>query len=142
MFSRSKRVRRDPYSLSIPLHQAEPPIRLDRRHEAWVLGLGQPRDWPGSRFRPHRGMLPDVDLLRLVPVERRPGLMARLFRRIFGRDRVRKEPGDPSGSTEGSHAALGETPRKPYVWLVETESEAFEQEEFQQTLPYNGSRAA
>jgi len=142
MFSRSKRVRRDPYSLSIPLHEAEPPIRLDRRHEAWVLGLGQPRDWPGSRFRPHRGMLPDVDLLRLVPVERQPELITRLFRRIFSRSRGPEPPAEPSGRTEGPHPALGETGRKPYVWLVETESDASAREAVERTFTYKGHRAA
>jgi len=137
MFLRSKRVRRDPYSLSI--FEAEQPIRLDERYEAWARGR---RDRSTPEFRPHRGMLPDVDLSNVVAVETGPGLIARLFRRIFSRRKGREPPGEPSGRTEGSHAALGEAGRKPYVWLVETESEASRQEEFQQSLPYKGSRAA
>ena len=137
MFSRLKRVRRDPYSLSI--FEAEQPIRLDERYEAWARGR---RDWSGLEFRPHRGMLPDVDLSNVVAVETGPGLIERLFRRIFSRRKGREPPGETSGRTEGPHAALGEAGRKPYVWLVETESDASGQEEFQQTLSYNGSRAA
>lgn len=137
MFSRSKRVRRDPYSLSI--FEAEQPIRLDERYEAWARGR---RDWSAPEFRSHRGMLPDVDLSNVVAVESGPGLINRLFRRIFGRRKGREPPGETSGRTEGPHTALGEAGRKPYVWLVETESDASGQEDFQQTLPLNGSRAA
>jgi hypothetical protein len=146
MLFRKKRVRRDPYRLSI--HEAERPIRLDEvRLDPWALSIGQSRDDYGPRDKPHRGMLPDVDFSRAVPVERRPGLMTRLFRRIFVREREEKAQAGESGGKEGSHASLGEVLRKPYVWLVEGESEACgpepsEPEELEPTVAYNGSRAA
>jgi hypothetical protein len=140
MFLRSKRVRRDPYSLSI--FEAEQPIRLDERYEAWARTR---REWPAPEFRSHRGMLPDVDLSNVVAVETGPRLITRLFRRLFSRRKGREPPGETSGRTEGSHAALGEAGRKPYVWLVGTESEFSDPAEFEPKEPataYNGSRAA
>ena len=139
MFSRYKRVRRDPYSLSI--YESERPIRLDEaRLEAWALSVGQRRQ---PERKPHRGMLPDVDLSLAVPAERRPGLIVRLFRRLFRRKRDEQAPAEEPGRTEGPHAALGESGRKPYVWLVDADvSVSDETEPSAPAVEYNGSRAA
>lgn len=144
MFSRYKRVRRDPYSLSI--YESERPIRLDEaRLEAWALSIGQRRDayQPGRKL--HRGMLPDVDLSRAVPAERRPGLLRRLLRRLAGA-RPDEGSGVQKAGEETDHGlALGETGRKPYVWLVDADSEPSGSDELEPNEPataYNGSRAA
>lgn len=141
MFSRSKRVRRDPY---LTTYEAEQPIRLDEaRLDAWALSLGQRRNGYQPPRRPHRGMLPDVDLSCAIATERGPGLIARLFRRVFRRRP--EDPEQPAGGTEGSHAALGEARRKPYVWLVETESDIPDGGEAEPAAPaveYNGSNRA
>jgi len=142
MFFRYKRVRRDPYSLSI--YESERPIRLDEaRLEAWALSVGQRRQSYQPERKPHRGMLPDVDLSLAVPAERRPGLIARLFRRLFPRKRDGQAPAEEPGRTEGPHAALGESARKPYVWLVDADvSVSDETEPSAPAVEYNGSRAA
>lgn len=58
MFFSSKRLVRDPYSLST--YEAEQPIRLDdARLDAWALSLGQRREAYQPKRNPHRGMLPD-----------------------------------------------------------------------------------
>jgi len=144
MFFRSRRVRRDPYSLS---YEAERPIRLDEvRLEAWALSLGVNREDVEPARKPHRGMLPDVDLSRAVPVPRQ-GLIGRLFRRLLGGRPEETASVAPDGETAGetgmSDVALGEFRRKPYVWLVEPESaEPDETEPSASAVEYNGSRAA
>ncbi len=144
MFFRKKRVRRDPYRLSI--FETERPIRLDEaRLDAWALSIGQSRGDRQPKVKPHRGMLPDVDFSLMVPIKRRPGPIRRLLRRIFGRGREEQAAAEASGRTEESHAALGETERKPYVWLVEAQSDFSGPDELEPTEPavaYNGSRAA
>jgi hypothetical protein len=141
MFFRPKRVRRDPYSLSI--YEAEQPIRLDEaRLEAWALSLGARRDELGPARRPHRGMLPDVDLSRAVPVERR-GLIVRLLSWLARKQTAEALPAESAGETTGPDVALGETWRKPYVWLVEPDNSApDEAAENASAAEYNGSRAA
>jgi hypothetical protein len=146
MFFRKKRVRRDPY---LSIYEAQRPIRLDEaRLDAWALSIGQRRQAYQQERKPHRGMLPDVDFSRAVPAER-PGFLRRLLRRLAG-----ARPGEGSGvemAGEGTDhgLALGETGRKPYVWLVEAESEpeaeASGPDGFEPSEPavaYNGSRAA
>lgn len=140
MLFRKKRVRRDPYSLSI--YKTEQPIRLDEaRLEAWALSVGQRRESFQPKRKPHRGMLPDVDLSRAVSAK--PGPIARLFRRFFARKRGEGAEAEVSGGTEGSHEALGEAHRKPYVWVIE--ADGFERDDRKSSVPvvkYNGSRAA
>lgn len=141
MFFRKKRVRRDSY---FSIYEAQRPIRLDEaRLDAWALSIGQRRETHQPRVKPHRGMLPDVDFSRVVSVERRPDLLTRLFRRLFERKRDEPAPAEESGRTERPHAALGETGRKPYVWLVETDVSG--PDDRQSSVPvvkYNGGRAA
>ncbi len=138
MFFRFKRVRRDPYTTQ--LLEAERPIRLDEaRLDAWALALGQRRDAERPAFRPHRGQLPDVDLSQLVRVHR-PGPLARLWRRLFRRGQ--SEPEEPGASVR-LDPALGETARKPYVWLVDAESGGSGAEKPKlNASKLNGSRAA
>ena len=142
MFFSSKRLVRDPYSLST--YEAEQPIRLDdARLDAWALSLGQRREVYQLKRNPHRGMLPDVDLSRTVPVANRPGWVARAFNRLAGKRPDAALPGDTSGETTVRSVALGEGGRKPYVWLVE--ADASEPEKNAPSVPaakYNGSRAA
>ncbi len=138
MFFRFKRVRRDPYTTR--LFEAERPIRLDEaRLQAWALALGQRREAESRDFRPHRGQLPDVDLSQVVRVDR-PGMVAQLLRRLFGRGR--SDPKEP-GASARVDPVLGETVRKPYVWLVEAESgsSVAEKPKLNGTR-LNGSRAA
>ena len=94
------------------------PIRLDEaRIHAWALALEQPRP-EGPQRRPNRGMLPDVDLSLAVPAARRPGFFTRLFRRLAGRAAdATAPPGNPLDAR-----ALGEGERKPYVWVIASES--------------------
>jgi hypothetical protein len=141
MFFRSRRVRRDPYSLSI--YEAEQPIRLDEaRLEAWALSLGVRRDGIEPEGRPHRGMLPDVDLSRAVPVERR-GVIARLLRWLLGKPPEEASSVEPAGETARRDVALGEFWRKPYVWLVESDDARLDEtEQSASAVEYNGSRAA
>lgn len=146
MFSKKKRIRRDPY---FSIYEAQQPIRLDEaRLDAWALSIGQRRETYRPKARPHRGMLPDVDFSQGVPVERRPGPIVRLFRRLFRRNSDEPTPvgetgAGETGRTEGPHAALGEAPRKPYVWLIEADVSG--PDDRQSSVPvvkYNGSRAA
>lgn len=53
----------------------------DARHHAMMLALGlhQPQAEPPLRQRPHRGMLPDVDMSRAVPDPNHRSLFGRLF---------------------------------------------------------------
>jgi hypothetical protein len=147
MFFRKKRVRRDPYQ---SIYEAQRPIRLDEaRLEAWALSVGQRRDIHQSERRSHRGMLPDVDLSQAVPAEKQPGLLRRLLRRLAGRPSDAGSAAEAAGEATDHGLALGETGRKPYVWLVEAESEpgaeASGPDEFEPSEPavaYNGSRAA
>lgn len=144
MFFRSRRVRRDPYSLT---YEAERPIRLDEaRLEAWALSLGERRGGFEPARRPHREMLPDVDLSRAVPVESL-GLIARLLGWFAGGRRESGPSPDPAreaaGETAGDEVALGEFRRKPYVCLVEpADSASDETEPSASAMEYNGSRAA
>jgi hypothetical protein len=123
MFFRSDRGRRDPHFL--PIRDYEDPIRLDEaRLDAWAMALGeQPRARYRRRGRPHRGMLPDVDFSRGVPVTRGPGPIARLFRLFAGRPSKEASPADAAESGTGD-LALGETERKSYVWVLDWESDA------------------
>ncbi len=113
MFFSSKRLVRDPYSLST--YEAEQPIRLDdARLDALALSLGQRREAYQPKRKSHRGMLPDA-----------------------------APPANMSGETTVRAVALGESRRKPYVWLVE--ADASEPEKNAPSVPatkYNGSRAA
>ena len=123
MFFRSDRGRRDPHFL--PIRDYEDPIRLDEgRFDAWAMALGQP---PRARYkprgRPHRGMLPDVDLSHAVPVERRPSLIARLFRLLAGRSRREAARAETTSERTADGGALGETERKSYVWVLDWESD-------------------
>ena len=105
MFYRSDRGRRDPHFL--PIRDYEDPIRLDEgRFDAWAMALGQdtPQD-AKPRGRPHRGMLPDVDLSRSRAGSRAPGLIARLFRLFAGRKRGEAAPADESGTGDARHSA-------------------------------------
>jgi len=139
MFFRPKRLLRDPYSLST--YEAEQPIRLDdARLDAWALSIGQRREAYQPKRKPHRGMLPDVDFSRRVPVASRPGWVARALRRLAGKRPDGARPGGASGETTVRTVALGETGRKPYVWLVE--ADASEPEKSTPATKYNGSRAA
>jgi len=138
MFFRFKRVRRDPYTTR--LFEAERPIRLDEaRLDAWALALGQRREADRPTFRPHRGQLPDVDFSQLVRVDR-PGLVAWLLRKLGRRGHPEPEESGASGRVD---PVLGETVRRPYVWLVEAESGLSEAEKPKLSgYKLNGSRAA
>src|SRR5262245_60262481 len=119
MLFRKKRIRRDPY---LSIYEAQQPIRLDEeRLEAWAMSVGQRREPFRAERKLHRGMLPDVDLSRAVPAERRVGPIMRLFRRIFARERREEADAEAVGETEGPRPALGEARRKSYVWLVDAE---------------------
>lgn len=123
MFFRSDGGQTGPYILPAP--GSDEPIRLnERRLAAWAI----PPDLDGGAGgrpsrRPHRGMLPDVDFSRAVPVPRRPGLLARLFRRLAGRLRKSTAPAGAAPSGAGDEA-LGEAERKAYIWVLEWESDA------------------
>jgi hypothetical protein len=123
MFSRPERGQRGPHIL-IPV--SEDPIRPNEaRMAAWALALGQePGDGHRSR-RPHRGMLPDVDFSRAVPVPRRPGLARRLFRLLVGRKPDAGPATDASAAESAvDDGALGEADRKPYLKLAARDSDA------------------
>ena len=124
MFFRSDRGRRDPHFL--PIRDYEDPIRLDEgRFDAWAMALGEP---PRARYkprgRPHRGMLPDVDFSHAVRVERRAGLIARLFRMFAGRTRSTTAPVETVSERAVDGGVLGEAERKSYVWVLDWESDA------------------
>jgi hypothetical protein len=123
MFFRSDRGRRDPHFL--PIRDYEDPIRLDEaRLDAWAMALGEkPRARYRRRGRSHRGMLPDVDFSRAVPVTPGPGLVARLLRLFAGWPSKEDSPPDTAESGTGD-LALGETERKSYVWVLDWESDA------------------
>ena len=123
MFFRSDGGQTGPYILPTP--GSDEPIRLN---EARLLSWAIPLDLDGGAGggpsrRPHRGMLPDVDFSRAVPVPRRPGLLARLFRRLAGRLRKGATP-DRAARSGAEDKALGEAERKAYVWALEWESDA------------------
>lgn len=142
MFFRSKRLVRDPYSLST--YEAEQPIRLDDvRLDAWALSLGQRREAYQPRRKPHRGMLPDVDLSRKVPVASRAGWVARALGRLAGKRPDGAPQDGGSGETTIRTVALGETGRKPYVWLAEADAPGREKSAPSgPALKNDGSRAA
>ena len=123
MFYRSDRGRRDPHFL--PIRDYEDPIRLDEgRFHAWAMALGQhPRARSKPRGRPHRGMLPDVDLSRAIQVQRRPGLIARLFRLIAGRPRIEAASAEAAPEAAMDSQVLGEAEQKSYVWVLDWESD-------------------
>ena len=141
MFFRSLRGRRDPHFL--PIRDYEDPIRLDEaRLDAWAIALGEPRRATYRAQRsPRRGMLPDVDFSRVVPVGRRSGPMALLFRWFAGKAPEPAGTAETPGETAESGLVLGETRRKPYVWLVEpnTSDEAAPDAA---AAKHDGSRAA
>ena len=123
MFFRSDGGQTGPYILPKP--GSDEPIRLN---EARLLSWAIPLDLDvgaGNRppRRPHRGMLPDVDFSRAVPVPRRPGLLARLFRLMAGRLRKGAAP-DGVARSGAEDKALGEAERKAYVWVLDWESSA------------------
>ena len=123
MFFRSDGGPTGPYILPTP--GSDEPIRLNEaRLPAWAIAIGHDGGAGGRPSRrPHRGMLPDVDFSRAVPVPRRPGLLARLFRRLAGRLRKGTTPDGAAPSGAGDKA-LGEAERKAYVWALEWESDA------------------
>ena len=127
MFFRSDGGQRGPYILPKP--GSDEPIRLNEtRLASWAIPLDLDGGAGGRPSRrPHRGMLPDVDFSRAVPVPRRPGLLARLFRRLFrhwaGRWRKETTPAGAVPSGAGDEA-LGEAERKAYVWVLDWESSA------------------
>ncbi len=89
-----------------------------------------------------------VDFSQAVPAER-PGLLRRLLGRLSGRRSDESPTAEAAGEETDHGLALGETGRKPYVWLVEAESEpeaeASGPDGFEPSEPavaYNGSRAA
>lgn len=115
MFFLSKRARRDPRMDFLP----EQPIRLDEsRLDAWAFAPGQRRGEDRPTFRPHRGQLPDVDFSRAVQAPRRKGLISRLFSREEPAGTAETQP----GAEIEDHGALGESRRKAYVRLIETEA--------------------
>ena len=123
MFFRSDGGQTGPYILPTP--GSDEPIRLN---EARLLSWAIPLDLDGGAGgrpsrRPHRGMLPDVDFSRAVPVPRRLGLLARLFRHWAGRLRKGATP-DRAARSGAEDKALGEAERKAYVWALEWESDA------------------
>ena len=123
MFFRSDGGQTGPYILPTP--GSDEPIRLN---EARLLSWAVPLDLDGGAGgrpsrRPHRGMLPDVDFSRAVPVPRRPGLLARLFRLMAGRLRKGAAP-DGVARSGAEDKALGEAERKAYVWVLDWESSA------------------
>ena len=123
MFFRSDGGQTGPYIL--PTRGSDEPIRLNETLlAAWAIPLDL-HGGAGSRppRRPHRGMLPDVDFSRAVPVPRRPGLLARLFRLMAGRLRKGAAP-DGVARSGAEDKALGEAERKAYVWVLDWESSA------------------
>ncbi|MEW9804599.1 hypothetical protein ABUE31_01195 [Mesorhizobium sp. ZMM04-5] len=119
MFFRSHRGRRDPHFL--PIRDYEDPIRLDdTRLDAWATALGDPRT---PRYRPrsrsHPGRLPDVDFARAV---QRPGMFARLAGLVA--ERLRGDAGQAEAAVPASESTpLGESGRKPYVWVLDQEAD-------------------
>jgi len=140
MFFRKKRIRRDPYFSSYEVQQ---PIRLDEaRLHAWALSIGQRREAERPERKPHRGMLPDVDLSQAVAAQG-PGLLRRLLRRFAGRPSDENPVAEAAGEETDHGLALGETRRSPYVWLVEADgSERDDRKSVVPVVKYNGSRAA
>ncbi len=144
MFSRPKRVRRYPYSSYI--YEPQPPIQMDEaRLQAWAFSIGERHGGCAAERKPHRGQLPDVDLSQGVAVAPRPGAVMRLFRRIFARRAGSDNEAEPPGRTEDAHAALGESVRKPYVWVIDADATAAESvrpEPAGREVTYEDSRAA
>ncbi|MEO5325726.1 hypothetical protein PV773_20660 [Mesorhizobium sp. CC13] len=73
-------------------HDSASPVRpnalAEAKHAAWALSMGEVPQAPAAPRRPHRGMLPDVDMSRAVPdPNHRPLLkrLARLIGRLAGR---------------------------------------------------------
>jgi hypothetical protein len=125
MFFRSHRGRRDPHFL--PIRDYEDPIRLDEaRLEAWAMALGeQKRPSYRARRQMHAGMLPDVDLSRAV---RRPGMIAGLVRMFAGQ--ATGDAGQVGAAVSGTeNTPLGEAERKPYVWVLDRQSDAAKPDE-------------
>jgi hypothetical protein len=123
MFFESDRGRAGPYIL--PARNSDEPIRLNEaRLASWAIVIGHDRGSVGRPpRRPHRGMLPDVDFSRAVPVERQPGPITRLLRGLLGRRREGAAPDGAAPSGAGDKA-LGEAERKAYVWVLDWESDA------------------
>ena len=72
----------------------------DARHHAMMLALGahQPKADPVARQRPHRGMLPDVDLTNVVVDPNHRPLIGRLVA-LIGRLAGRSEQAKPAAGT-------------------------------------------
>jgi hypothetical protein len=105
MFSRFSRGRQGPHIILI--RDSDGLIGLDEaRLVAWAKALGHIRDIGPRSIRPHRAQLPDLDLSLAEPLERRPGLLARISKAILV-SRV----SDPDGGLSGDgKAALGKRP--------------------------------
>ena len=72
----------------------------EARHRAMMLALGahQPKADPVARQRPHRGMLPDVDLTNVVVDPNHRPLIGRLVA-LIGRLAGRSEQAKPAAGT-------------------------------------------
>lgn len=83
-------------------HDSVNPVRsnalAEARHAAWALSMGEsPQAWAAPR-RPHRGMLPDVDMSLVVPDPNHRPLFKRLAR-LIGRLAGRPEAARPAART-------------------------------------------
>lgn len=89
----------------------------DARLVAWVLAtneLRQTADPPGFLRRPHRGMLPDVDMSMVVPDPNHRSLLRRIA------DAVRKPAGRSTGPaattmSAGRDKGVAEAPPSSYI---------------------------
>ena len=106
MLSVFDRGQKRPQTRYVPI--SDEPMRLDEaRLAAWAAALGQERL---PQRRPHRGQLPDVDWTRATEAPARPGLFARLWRRL------RWRLSSPDGVASGvSPAGLAQVPAGPYL---------------------------
>lgn len=85
-------------------HDSVNPVRsnalAEARHAAWALSMGEgPQAWAAPR-RPHRGMLPDVDMSLVVPDPNHRPLFKRLAR-LIGRLAGRSEAARPARTMSG-----------------------------------------
>ncbi|CAM5341700.1 hypothetical protein ACHMW4_07595 [Mesorhizobium sp. UC22_110] len=77
----------------------------DRKLATWALLVGETRSsavHAEMRRRPHRGMLPDVDFSRAVPVPGRPSLVRRFIRLL--RPRLVKTESPAAAFQEGERS--------------------------------------
>lgn len=70
----------------------------EARHAAWGLSLGESLQASGPPRRPHRGMLPDVDLSQAVPDPNHRPLFVRLVK-LIGRLAGRSGAARPAART-------------------------------------------